>query len=136
MVTAGAQAQVEAHVRWSYAAKRINATDAVLLVKATIDNGWHIYSQNVKPGGPLKTEFTFTPSKKYKLVGKTTEPSPITKYEKAFRMNVGFFENEVVFQQKIKLNNARATVKGKLEFITCKDHCLPPEEITFAIPII
>ncbi|MDB5125977.1 protein-disulfide reductase DsbD domain-containing protein [Mucilaginibacter sp.] len=137
MITFGAKAQVESHVRWSYAAKKISATEAVVLIKATIDQGWHIYSQNVADGGPVKTSFTFTPSKEYALVGKTAEPKPISKYEKVFSMNVGYFENSVVFQQKVKLKSTKAAaVKGKLEFMTCNDQkCLPPDEVEFSIPL-
>jgi len=135
MMSISAKAQIESHVRWSYASKRISATEAVLLIKATIDKNWHIYSQHVKPGGPLKTAFTFTPSKGYALVGKTTEPAPITKYEKVFKMNVGYFENSVVFQQKVKLKAGASVITGNLEFLACADHCLPPEEIPFSIPV-
>lgn len=137
IITFSAKAQVESHVRWSYAAKKTSATEAVVLIKATIDNGWHIYSQNVKEGGPIKTSFTFAPSKEYALVGKPSEPAPITKYEKVFSMNVGYFENSVVFQQKVKLKSAKASaVKGKLEFMTCNDtKCLPPDEVEFSIPL-
>jgi DsbC/DsbD-like thiol-disulfide interchange protein len=137
LITIGAKAQVEAHVKWAYAAKKTSATEAVVLIKATIDPGWHIYSQNVKEGGPIKTSFTFDPSKDFVLVGKPSEPTPITKYEKVFSMNVGYFEKSVVFQQKIKLKSAKATeVKGKLEFMTCNDtKCLPPDEVEFSIPL-
>src|SRR5690606_4538294 len=93
-------AQLENPVTWQYAAKKINKSEAVLYIKASIDPSWHLYSQNLKPGGPSKTEFTFVPSKDYILIGKTIEPKPIAKYEKVFKMNVSYFENEVVFQQK------------------------------------
>ncbi|TSD64698.1 sugar transporter [Inquilinus sp. KBS0705] len=137
VITMGAKAQVESHVRWSYAAKKVSATEAVVLIKATIDKDWHIYSQNVKDGGPVKTSFTFTPSKDYAIVGKPTEPTPITKYEKVFGMNVGYFENSVVFQQKVKIKSSNATaVSGKLEFMTCNNtKCLPPDEVEFTIPL-
>jgi len=137
LITIGAKAQVESHVKWAYAAKKTSPTEAVVLIKATIDKGWHIYSQNVKEGGPIKTSFTFNPSADFVLVGKPSEPTPVTKYEKTFGMNVGYFENSVVFQQKIKLKSAKATeVKGKLEFMTCNDSkCLPPDEVEFSIPL-
>ena len=137
IITISAQAQVESHVKWAYAAKKISATEAVLFIKATVDNGWHIYSQTVKEGGPVKTSFTFTPSKEYALVGATVEPKPITKYEKVFGMNVGYFENSVVFQQKVKLKAGKPVIKGKLEFMTCNDQkCLPPDEVEFSIPVV
>jgi DsbC/DsbD-like thiol-disulfide interchange protein len=51
-------------------------------------------------------------------------------------MNVSYFEDEVVFQQKIKLNKATTAVKGSVEFMVCNDKsCLPPAEVTFTIPV-
>jgi len=133
----GAFAQIEKPVKWSYAAKRINSTEAVVFLRATIDQGWHIYSQNVKDGGPIKTSFTFSPSKNYALVGKTAEPTPVTKFEDAFKMNVSYFEKTVTFQQKIKLKSPSATsVKGQLEYMVCNDRkCLPPEDVDFDIAL-
>ena len=136
VLSTAAFAQIEAPVRWSYAAKKTSATEAVVFLKATIQPGWHIYSQNVKEGGPVKTSFTFASSKDYAPVGKAIEPKPISKFEKVFGMNVGYFEGSVVFQQKIKLNKATTTAKGKVEFMVCNDRqCLPPEEVEFNIPV-
>ncbi|WP_112567649.1 protein-disulfide reductase DsbD domain-containing protein [Mucilaginibacter rubeus] len=130
------KAQILEPVHWSYAAKSINAKEAMIYIKASIDNGWHVYSQNVKDGGPVKTTITFAPSKAYTLIGGTTEPKPITRMEKAFGMDVSFFETSVIFQQKIKLNAGQTTVTGKLEYMTCNDQkCLPPAEIAFSIPV-
>ncbi len=133
----GAYAQIESPVKWSYAAKKLSNTEAVVFLKATIQDGWHIYSQDVKDGGPIKTSFTFLPSKEYSLVGKTSEPAPATKYEDAFKMNVSYFEKSVIFQQKIKLKSPNASaVKGKLEYMTCNDRkCLPPEDLDFSVPL-
>ena len=133
----GAYAQIEAPVKWSYAAKKISNTEAVVFLKATIQDGWHIYSQDVKDGGPIKTSFTFLPSKEYSLAGNTTEPTPLTKYEKAFSMNVSYFEKSVIFQQKIHLKSPNVSaVKGKLEYMTCNDRkCLPPEDLDFSVPL-
>lgn len=131
-----ASSQILKPVKWSYAAKRTSKTEAILYIKATIDEGWHLYSQNIPEGGPVKTSFTFSPAKTYSLVGKTTEQKPIVKFEKAFDMNVGYFEKSAIFQQKIKLNAASATIKGTLEFMVCDDsQCLPPETVQFSIPV-
>jgi thiol:disulfide interchange protein DsbD len=130
------KSQILQPVKWSYAAKKTSATEAVVFIKATIDGGWHVYSQFVKDGGPVKTTINFTPSNTFTLVGKTTEPQPITRMENAFGMEVGFFENRVIFQQKIKLKAKQVTVSGKLEYMTCNDQkCLPPDDIDFSIPV-
>ena len=137
VICAGAYAQIETPVRWSYAAKKLNDKEAIVFLKATIQPSWHIYSLNVKDGGPIKTSFEFAPSKLYAPVGKTTEPTPVTKFEKAFNMNVSYFEKEVVFQQKISLKSAKATnVTDMLTYMTCNDKkCLPPEDVDFNIPL-
>lgn len=131
-----ASSQILKPVKWSYAAKKTSKTEATLYLKATIDEGWHLYSQNMADGGPVKTSFTFAPSKAYKPVGKTTEPKAIVKFEKSFDMNVSYFEKSVIFQQKVKLTGATATVKGTLEYMVCDDsQCLPPETVEFSIPV-
>lgn len=136
LTCSGAFAQVQGHVTWAYAAKKVSATEAVVLLKATIDNGWHIYSLDVKEGGPIKTSFTFKPSKEFKVTGKTIEPKPIVKYDTNFKANLTYFEKSVVFQQKIKLTGKKATVKGTLEYMTCNDkQCLPPEDIDFTVQV-
>lgn len=131
-----ASSQILKPVKWSYAAKKTSKTEAVVYLKASIDEGWHLYSQNMADGGPVKTSFTFASSKAYSPVGKTTEPKPITKFEKTFDMNVSYFEKSVVFQQKVKLNGANPIVKGTLEYMVCDDsQCLPPETVEFSIPV-
>ena len=137
MLSVVANARIETPVRWAHGSKRINANETMVLLRARIQPGWHIYSQAFKAGGPINTSFKFTSSKNYNLVGKTIEPTPKTKYEEGFKMNVGYFEKEVVFQQKIKLKSTSSTeVKGFLEYAVCnKTGCLPPEELAFNIPV-
>lgn len=131
-----ASSQILKPVKWSYAAKKTSKTEATIFIKATVDEGWHLYSQYMADGGPVKTTFKFEPSKGYKLVGKTVEPKPIVKFEKSFNMNVSYFEKSVIFQQKVKLTGATATVKGTLEYMVCDDsQCLPPETVDFSVPV-
>jgi hypothetical protein len=135
-INLGASAQIEDPVTWSYGQKKISKTEAIIYLKATIDKGWHIYSQNIKEGGPIKTTATFAPSKDFVKIGKTIEPAPMSKYEKTFGMNVTYFENQVIFQQKIKLNKPTPLVKGSIEFMVCNDSkCLPPAEVNFSVQV-
>lgn len=132
------KAQILQPVKWSYAAKKLNNREAVLLFKATMEDNWHIYSAYQKNGGPVKTSFTFTPEKGYAITSKITEPQPITEFEKSFSMDVSYFTHEVIFQQKIRLTNPGkpVTVKGSLNFMVCNNEkCLPPEDVAFSIPV-
>lgn len=136
LFTVKSKAQILEPVHWSYAAKRISQTEAVVFLRAAIDASWHVYSQYVKDGGPVKTTITFDTSKEYQTIGTTAEPKPITRMEKVFNMDVSFFESSVIFQQKIKLKAKQATITGKLEYMTCNDHqCLPPTDIDFSVVV-
>ncbi|TJZ53217.1 sugar transporter [Sphingobacterium olei] len=130
------QAQILDPVKWTFAAKKTGKDEAVLFLKATIDNGWNIYSQHIGEGGPVPTSFNFTPSSDYQFIGEVLEPTPNKKFEKTFNMQVLYFNKEVVFQQKIKLKKGQTVVKGAVEFMVCNDQqCLPPDEKVFAISI-
>lgn len=129
-------AQILDPVKWTFASKKINKNEAVIYLKATIDKGWHLYSQNLPDGGPLPTKFTFTASNAYTLNGKAIEPKSISAFEKVFNMNVNYFDKEVVFQQRIKLKSNTATIKGTVEFMACDDqHCTPPTEVDFTVQV-
>lgn len=133
-----AVAQIHNPVKWTVASKKINSKEAVVFVKATIQNGWHIYAQNVPDGGPVPTSFTFKTSKDFSLAGATTPTTKAkSKFEDVFKMNVPYFNQEVVFQQKIKLNSKNATtVSGTVEFMACdKTQCLPPDEYAFTVTV-
>ena len=135
-VSATSLAQILKPVKWSYASKKINKSEAILLLKATIDDGWHIYSQTVPENGPQPTGFSFRSSKAYQLKGETQAPKPVLKHDPTFDMEVGYYKNSVVFQQRVKLVESSPTVKGTLTYMVCNDQqCLPPEEISFNIPV-
>ena len=131
-----AEAQILNPVKWSYAAKSGTGGVATIYLRATIDDGWHIYSVNQKPGGPQKTVFSFSKSPDYSPIGKPVEPKPLSKFEDAFGIQVYYFSSSVTFQQKMKINKGQTIVKGKLTYMACTDkQCLPPEDLTFEIPI-
>lgn len=136
IISVSAYAQIVHPVKWGYVAKRTSATEAIVIFKATIQPTWHIYSLHVK-NGPIPTSFTFAPSKDYILVDKPIEPKPLAKYDKNFKTNLTYFENAVIFQQKIKLKSANAiTIKGQFEYMVCNNiKCLPPEDVNFTIPL-
>lgn len=129
--------QIHNPVKWEVASKKVSATEAVVYVKAIIQNGWHIYGMGVPENGPQPTAFTFAKSNDYTLVGKTAEQKPKSKYEDVFKMDVPYHNNQVVFQQKVKLNSKKQTkVSGVVEFMACdKTQCLPPDEYSFVVTI-
>ena len=137
-IVSTATAQIQEPVKWSFKANRINATEAELLLKATIDKEWHVYStQQESTDGPIALTFNFEKNKNYSLNGKILEPKPEKTYDKNFEMNVQFYEHEVTYKQKIKiLSQEIFSVKGVLNFQTCNSSmCLPPTDVEFEFKI-
>jgi thiol:disulfide interchange protein len=137
-IISSAQSQVLNPVEWEYSTKKISDCEYELILKATIQKGWHLYSQFL-PGddGPLPTTFDFKKHSAYSLIGKTQESKPISKFEPVFNMDLKFFENTATFTQKVKSNSSKPfIVKGELNFMVCNDtECKPPvtKELEFNI---
>lgn len=130
--------QILEPVKWSFRVEQTKPEEATLVLTAKIDKGWHLYSQDIPPKGPIPTTFTFTKSKDYQLVGKITESKSISENDPMFEnMTLKFFADKAIFSQKIKvLSQKNFAVKGVLEFMCCDDkQCLPPTEVDFSFDI-
>lgn len=125
-------AQIQDPVKWNTSVKRISDTEAELKITATLEEGWHLYSQSLPSDeGPFPTEFSFTETKYYSLIGKVKEGKPKSEYDPNFDMILAFFDGSAEFTQKIKINtDAGFSVKGLVYFMVCNETmCLPPKEI-------
>ena len=133
----GMSAEIQKPVTWSFSNKQVSDTEFDLILTASIDNSWHLYSQFIGEGGPVPTSFKFNPSPDYTLVGKVNEsPKPKKIYEKVFEMEVAFFEKKATFTQKVKLKVPASKIKGTLTFMVCDDsQCLPPEDLDFSFDL-
>jgi thiol:disulfide interchange protein DsbD len=130
--------QMKDPVLWSFSSKKIDATTYEVYLTATIESGWHIYSQSTPDGGPIPTSIEFT---KNPLI--TFDKTPAEKgkleqhHEELFGVDVKQFSNKVVFVQTVKLKGkVNTNVSGSIEFMTCNDHeCLPPKTQKFSIAL-
>lgn len=121
-------AQLSDPVKWSFSSKQIGDTDmAEITITATIDPGYHLYSQKAVENGPIPTEFSFEKSKDFELVGKPGEPKGITKFQEEFGAEVTYFDGKAVFVQKIKvLSDKDFTIGGSFTYMVCNDgSCVP-----------
>ena len=123
-------------VDWSFKAERISQSEAKLVFTATIDEGWHLYSQNIEDGGPIPTSFTFQELGSAKLKGAVTEGEGHTEMDPNFEMVVKYFSDKADFVQLVSVGASATTVKGELEFMVCNDErCLPPDYVPFDFKI-
>src|SRR5690606_8283035 len=131
-----ASAQIYDPVSWKFNAENIADKEATIVITATIEPGWHVYSQFIEEGGPIPTSFTFEGDGFTKVGGVTESPKAISAFDPNFNMQIAWHKDQVKFSQKIKLTQPKVTVKGMLEFMVCNDtHCLPPEEVPFSVQI-
>ncbi len=121
-------------VKWTFRVDQTNPEEATLLLIAKCDPGWHLYSQDIPPNGPIPTTFTFEQNSHYELVGKVREPKAIQEKDPQFdNMLLKYFADKAIFRQKIKIiSNQDFTVKGMVNFMCCDDHqCIPPADVDF-----
>ena len=131
--------QIHDPVKWDTSVEKISETEYDLIINASIEKNWHLYSQNVPEDGPIPTSFSFTTSNDFEIIGKTSEEKGHTVHDAVFEMKIKYFENKATFKQRIKLLSKNAfSINGSVEFMVCDDaSCLPPNEVdlTFEIPV-
>ena len=131
-------AQVKNPVQWAFSAKKINATTYEVHLTATIESGWHLYSQTTPEGGPVATTIEFAKNPLVTFYGGVKEIGKLEqRHEKLFGVDVKQFSNKVDFVQIVKLKGkAKTALNGSLEFMTCNDReCLPPKTQQFSIAL-
>lgn len=122
------------NVQWSFSVKKISADQFDLLIAAKIDAANHLYSQFIAEDGPIPTTFLFEKSKDYVLLGKVKEAGNRKEaIEPLFdNMKLIWFEDNVVFTQRVKITVPDVVVKGTVNFMTCDDKsCEPPTDQSF-----
>ena len=121
-------------VKWSIETEKISDTEYNLIYKASIDDLWHLYSQNLPEGGAIPTEFIYDSiqrTEQFKLLGKAAESESITKFDKVFEMDLTYFNNEATFTQRIKIIDPELEViESEISFQACDDElCIFDSEL-------
>jgi len=124
-------------VSWNYNAKKISDKVYELHLKATIQDGWHLYAQQ-QPENFIGTATTIRFSKHPLLVfeGKIKEIGKLEKSrEESLDIESWQYNNEVDFVQRVILkNNVKTNISGSIEFQVCTDEmCLQPAIVNFNI---
>lgn len=131
-------AQQYDYISWTSSTQNTADNKIKLTITATIDKGWHLYSQymNMEDQGPLPTLITFDNPDQFALIGKVEESKTISKYEEVFKMDVIYFENKAVFTALFDKIGTSDTLKANVNFMICNDgECLPPNDYPIAIDI-
>jgi thiol:disulfide interchange protein len=128
-------------IQWTLTSKVAKAPAGAtvpLHLKATFQEGWHLYSLTTPAGGPIATtaELAENPAVKG---SKLYEPPPMRQFDKNFNLDTETFEKEVDLPLTAELAPG---AKGAIELIAnvryqaCNDRqCLPPRKKTASFTV-
>jgi hypothetical protein len=126
-------------VSWSFTSKKISDNVYELQMVASIQQGWHVYSQSQpKDAIAQPTTVVFNKNPLIELDGKLKEAGNLEKFkDKELDISANQYSNKVVFSQRVKMKGkAKTNVTGKLTYQTCNDEkCLPAKTINVSIPL-
>lgn len=126
-------------VSWTFASKKISDKEYELRMTATIQPGWHLYSQNQPEDAIAQpTTFNFNSNPLLNFEGRVKELGKLEKYkDEKLDISANQYSNRVDFVQRVKIKGkAKTNVTGKLEYQTCDDmKCLPPKTVNFSIAL-
>lgn len=126
-------------VSWSFASKKIGNNVYEVQMIASIQKGWHVYSQNQpKDAIAEPTSFAFNKNPLLSFDGDVKELGKLEKYkDEELDISANQYSNKVVFTQVVKVKGkAKTNVTGKLTYQTCNDEkCLPAKTINLSIPL-
>ena len=139
LLTFFAQGQILNPVKWKTKSVQKSETEFELIMEATIENEWHMYSQFTPEGGALPTVFDFKNAKgNYTLVGKTKESQYKKVFNDIFEVDEYYFAKTAQFKQTIKVTNTKLKeIKVYVEYQACKEQCIQQDAtFTFQLPEI
>ena len=126
-------------VSWSFSSKKIGDNIYEVHITATIDKGWHLYSQTQpKDAIALPTTFNFNKNPLLQFDGAVKEVGKMEEFvDKELDVTANQYSNKVTFVQKVKLRGkAKTNVTGKMEYQVCTDQkCLPAKTVNLSIPL-
>lgn len=134
----GAGAQIVNPVRWSVDVRRVDTQLWHVELEASLDEGWHVYAQDIPEGGPVPTSLRISVSQGGRVVG---EPEWIGErhelFDSVFEMNVAWYEDSLKIIVPIEVERSPVEVSLEVEYMACDNaRCLPPttEQFTVVLP--
>ena len=125
-----AKAQIQEPVKWSSSIKKVSELEYDIILKATIEKEWHLYSQYSAEGGANPIEILKDEKDtSFKLVGKAIESDTVQKYNPIFEVVESYFDDEATLTQRVRLaNNTVSSISINLIGQVCKQVCIQVDE--------
>lgn len=123
-------------VRWSLVGESkaravITGRTVPITVQADIAKGWHIYSLNQKPGGPIPLRIGLVGASDVTIRGLVNAPKPQRAFDKNFGIETELYSGSPRFTIPVGVSGSSATGTRKVQvaarYQVCSDKlCLPP----------
>ena len=121
--------------KWNVSVSNKNAKvgeEVEVIFSAVIDKNWKLYSSDFKNDiGPLPTEFVFTETDSYRLVGNIEPVKPKKTVDPTWDVAYTYFVGKAEFRQKIKLARKDFIIDGTIKGLLCSNKdgvCIPFKE--------
>lgn len=125
-------------VEWNTSILKLSTNKYEIRLKATVEKGWHLYSQHTTPGGPFPTVVRFAANPMLTVEGVTQEKGELhQKFEPLFKVDVQYYNREVEFVARVtRKANVKTNFTGYVNYMVCNDQeCLPPKTFSFEVKI-
>jgi thiol:disulfide interchange protein DsbD len=115
-------------------------TSFTVTVEAAVGAGWHLYSMDIPPGGPVPTQISVVENEAFLSGGTPNQPTPIEWFDQNFNMQTNYFEGKVEFEVPVAIKSSASAgahnLQVKVRFMVCNDSsCLPPRTISLETPV-
>lgn len=132
-------AQQLSPIHLSYEVKKISDKIYELMIKATMNDGWHVYSQNQPKNAIAQpTKIVFSKNPLLIFIGKPKEIGKKEFFEnKEVDISAWQYGDSVTFVQIVTLKaKIKTTINGTITYQTCtEERCLPPKTESFKIEL-
>jgi thiol:disulfide interchange protein DsbD len=113
---------------------------AMVVVQATIAEGWYLYSQTEVQNGPVPTTFRNVDGSPLQVLGRADEGTPIKKLDPNFGIEVFKFEKANTFRVPVRVSRTQVAgtseAKIAIRFQACDDSsCLPPTTVDIPVTL-
>lgn len=127
-------AQIKDPVKFKYDVKLLKNGEYEAILTGTIDNGWHIYSQDLPEDSGIPTEMKVS-GDNLQTIGKVIEiGQKHDEFSEAFGTQIVYYSNRVTLKQKFKIKDESkpTNVVTEIVYQTCDDRvCLAPNTLEF-----
>ena len=126
-------AQIVSPVKWKIDLEKMGDSIGYIVLKATIEDGWHLYSNDLPEGGPIPTTVEWKNLYNVNVVGNLeVSPKPHEEISQIFMLKLGFWNKQAVLKQKVEFKGEDYKIEGYVTYMACNDGtCQPPQKETF-----